>query len=449
MPTPASKHDTVFQSDDRGTPDDWGNLSVDTSGNGNDLTDGGTKGHILAASAGDFTADPEFNVTLRFNHNTGDTAGYIFSRQIVGLTERHGILVGNASSTSLQFVVNNGIVGTMTMPGSFPASGGDDVLLSWSGRPNPLTTAAGNAMFNEVRCWNETDGIVEGITFMSTIPNTLATADVVFGARHGALGTQDYGGRVIDICYSTRFHSSTETYANWIATPATPTLTARAPIEVPVPDVASNFGAEDELVGPQYALAAASAIRNGALTLSPLVNTIPMLGQAAFDDGTPDVARWRSDNVPASGVDTWYWLGAFSYYPPAGRNFNRLKVHLQIQYTDPQGDDTQFRVYSMNAHPDSLELAIPGETPADTLEYYYSTVTIPAATDDGSGTTGGDWYAFDPIKVARAPGDEHTMICIAVLPASGGPDYRIRAVHVEPLIVDADSPGDIDGLDFG
>lgn len=449
MPTPSPKHDTVFQSDDGGTPDDWAALSVDDSGNGNTLTDGGTKGHILAASAGDFTADPEFNVTLRFNHNTGDTAGYIFSRQIVGLTERMGILVGNASTTSLQFVVNNGIVGTMTMPGSFPASGGDDVLLSWSGRPNPLTTAAGNAMLNEVRCWNETDGIVEGITFTSTIPNTLSTADVVFGARHGALGTQDYGGRVIDICYSTRFHSSTETYANWIATPATPTLTGEAPIEVPVPDVASGFGNEDELVGPQFALGAASAIRNGAMTLSPLVNTIPMLGQGPFHSGAPDPSHWRSTNVPASGADTWYWIGAHSYYCPVPLNCNRLKVHLQIQYDDPLGSDSEFRVYSMNAHPDSLELALPGETPADALDYYYSTVTIAAATDHGNGTTGGAWYEFDPIRIARAPGDEHTMIAVAVHPAGVGasPDYRIRAVHVEPLIVDAGTPGD--GLDLG
>lgn len=445
MPTPSPKHDTVFQSDDGGTPDDWAALSVDDSGNGNDLTDGTTKGHILAASAGDFTASPEFNVTIRFNHNTGDTAGYIYSRQIVGLTERHGILVGNASTTSLQFVVNNGIVGTMTMPGNFPATGGDDVLLSWSGRPNPLTTAAGNAMLNEVRCWNETDGFVEGITFTSTVPSSIASADVVFGARHGALGTQDYGGRVIDIHYGTRFRSTTETYNDWIAAAPAFSPTGQTPLEVPVPDVASGFGAEDWLAGPVYGLSAAAAMRNGIMLASPLVNTIPMYGQGTFHDGAPDPSRWTSTNVPASGADTWRWIGAHTYYCPVGYQCNRLKVHLHIQYTDPQGDDTLVRVYSLNAPPDSLELALPGEESDDEQRFFYKEITIPAATDDSNGTTGGDWYSFAPMKIARAPGDEHTVIAIAILPASGGPDYRIRAVHVEPLPVDPDGPGD--GLD--
>src|SRR5688572_1090192 len=110
MPTPAPKHDTVFQSDDGGTPDDWAALSTDDSGNGLNLTNGTTKGSRLAAAAGSFTASPEFNVTIRFNHNTADASGYIFSRQQPAGTERMGILVGNATTTSLQFVINNAVV---------------------------------------------------------------------------------------------------------------------------------------------------------------------------------------------------------------------------------------------------------------------------------------------------------------------------------------------------
>lgn len=447
MPTPAPKHDIVFQSDDGGTPGTWAAaLVVDDSGNGNTLTQGvtgNTKGYILAASAGDFTVTPEFSVTLRINHNTGNTNGYIYSRQNAGSGERHGIRMDGAD---VDFVINNSVVLTHTLTG-LPGSGGDDLLIMWSGRPNPLTTGASDAVHNVFRIWNETDGTVSGGTFSSAVASDLGAADLVFGGRNTGIATQDYSGEVIDIAYGTRFHSPTEQWANWIGTPAAFTPTGRTPIEVPMPDAASGFGNEDELVGPVFALTAASARRNGLLTASPLVNAIPGRSLPTFLDGDPLPLRWTSTNVPASGADTWYWIGQLTYYPPAARNCNRLKVHLHIQYTDPQGDDTLVRVFSMNAHPDRLDLALPTEQPADTLEYYYATATIDAATDDGNATIGGSWYAFDPIKIARAPGDEHTLIGIAVLPASGGPDYRIRAVHVEPLVVDDDEPGD--GLDLG
>lgn len=448
MPTPSPKHDTVFQSDDGGTPDNWAALVVDDSGNGNTLTDGTTKGSLLAAAAGDFTAT-EWNVTIRFDHNTGDASGYIFSRQQPAGTQRMGILVGNASATSLEFVINNAIVGTMTMPGTYPASGGDVTVVSWSGRANPLTTGAANATHNEVRCWNETDLQVEGLNFSSAVISGLGTADVVFGARHAGLATQDYGGQVHDVHYGTRFRSSTETFNDWIQTAAAPALTGDAPLEVPVPDTASGFGAEDWLAGPVYALSAAATVRNGAITLSPLVNTIPMYGEPPFHSGVPDPARWQSDNVPNAGALDYRWVGAHTYYCPVPHNCNRLKVYLHIQVTDPQSDDTLFRVYSLNAHPDSLELAIPGLESADELEYYYSTITIDAAEDHGSSSLGGAWYSFDPIKIARAPGDEHTLVAIAVSADAAGTDYRIRSVHVEPLRVEANNPGDVGGLDLG
>lgn len=436
MPTPSPKHDTVFQSNDRGTPDNWSQLVLDQTGRGNDLTEGADHGSLLSAAAGDFAADGESNITIRANINE-DNTGFLYCRR--DADQRHALNL--IAADSIRAIVNGTVEQTVALPGSFPSPGGDDFVISWSGRANPLTTGASDAHYNELRIWNETDGVVAGASWTGETPS-LGGADLAFGARDPA-GNNSFDGEVIDIAYSTRFHSTTETHANWIATPSAPTLDGDAPIEVPTPNVDSGFGDQDWLVGPTFSLGAAGARRNGPLVLSPLLNSIPMLSTGTFLDDVPDPSRWSSDNVPSAGADAWNWIGQFTYYPSAGVNFNRLKCWVHLQIDGPFADDSFLRIYSMNAHPDSLELAIPGEPAADSLEYFHAQVTMPSAQTDGAAATGGAWYEFDPIKIARAPGDEHTLIAVALLAGDPTLSWRIRALHVEPLIVAPDA-GDID-----
>lgn len=446
MPTPSPKFDTVFQSDDGGTPDSWSSLARDESQNNDDLVEETDWAYELGANAARFTNE-EINVTIRFDHNTNDS-GFLYNRRS-GSSNIQG-LRANASSVTL--FIDGSQVLEVDIPGSLPSSGGDDIVISYSARPNPLTTGSSDAYYNEIRMWNETDDAVSGGSVTSTAPD-VSDVDIIFGAR-GTPGGVDYTGEVIDIAYSDKFHSTEETYTNWIATPSSEAETAEAPIEVPFPPT-DTLDASDEIAGPVYTLGAASAVRNGLMTASPQVNSLPMSSLPDFFEGTePTPARWRSDNVPTSDGNTWHWIGQYTWYPPVGLNVNRFycRVHLQAFDSGTDGPyETFIRVYSMNAHPDSLELALPQEDEDDAIEYFFAGAS--STTDHGSSDTGGEWLEIGDIKIARAPGEQHTMIGVAARIGTGTTPsehrWRLRAVTVEPMTTAATNPGDADGLAGG
>lgn len=449
MSTPSPKHDTVFQSDDGGTPDDWTALIVDDGQHGEDLTSGTTYGYLTGGGAGRYTVAGGFCVVARVTLHTTTTRMILNFRD--GTVDEFTFRM--ATGSVLRLRINDTTILDVNIP-SLPTSPTTHTcVVSVCGTPNPLTTGATDAFWYEMRCWNESNSNeVSGNSIAGPAIDISGSPDVVWGAQTTA-GANEFTGEIIDLYYGARFHSSIEILRDWITAASAPTLTADAPIEIPVPDTSSGFASSDECVGPALSLAAASLHNNSLLTASPVVNMIPVV--QTFQQGTqPDTTRWASDNVQDTDV-TWYWVGAYAWYPPVGLNYNKLKCHVHLQAYDSGVSGpytTRVRVYSMSAHPDSLDLAIPGESPAEELTYYYDTQS--SSTDHGSGATGGEWLTFSSFPIARAPGEEHTFIGVAVriVTGSGTPSehrWRLRAVHVEPVAEEADNPGVGDGLHFG
>lgn len=434
MPTPTPKHDTVFQSDDGGTPDDWTALIVDDAQHGEDLTSGTTYGYRTGANSARYTVADGWCVQARVEAHTTSN-GAIFARDDAGTVN---LGFGFDGASGVNFVVNGSTLKTLTIASLPTSPTTDTVVIHWAGIPNPLTTGASDAYHNEIRIWNEDNSnAVVGTNFTSAIPDLSTPPDTIWGAADTS-GTSAYDTDVIDLAYHARFHSTTEAYRDWISAASAPTLTGDAPIEVPVPDEGSGFGRSPELVGPVHAMAAAASRRNKLLTASPLINTV-MLDDPWESGTTPDITQFGGTKVP--GETTWYWYGQFSYLCPIEWTYNRLKpwVHVQMNDTGTGGPYTfNCRVYSMSAHPYANDLSFPGIEPLDTVEYYYSEKTL--AADHGNGTTGGAWMDFDPTLIARMSDGEHTLIGLAIKITGGTTpsenEFRIRALSLEPLFVE-------------
>lgn len=442
MADPVAKHDTEYLAN-AATPT-FAQLATDLTDHDQDFTDATTYCWLSSGSASRFAlSDDGATIGVRVDlDNTSSGYGYSMT---AGGTVRWGWQING--SGSLLCVIGNLVVSTIALPAVGVTA--DTFVIHWAMTPNVLTTGASDAWHSEVRIWNETESDrVGGANFSHAEPD-LTSCQVVWGARNIS-GSSTLGEDMHDVLWSSRFHSVAEAHNDWIAPDSSRSFDSSTPIEVPTPDLASNFGDDGEFAGPHYAMAVAGTAANALTTASPAVNLVFVESPWMTNSHLLD-QYWDDDFFGATSYDAAL---QYTFLRPVPAAANYLKCRLHVQLHDPEAEDDyrlNVRIYSANRPPLAGGIAQVGDPLPPQAVTYADTQQLQA--EHGSGTTGGAWIDFDPIRVSRTPDREHTMLVIAwhlddpsVHGGLSNAAVRFRALSVEPLQTLDTSPGVPDGI---
>lgn len=415
-----AKDDTRFLSRDPATGGTG--LEVDLSHQADNLSVGTSSVYEASGARWDFTTLPwAVDVALVMNDTS---AGYLYSRETGGL----GIRL-QATAGDIEALVDGVVVATVT---PVDAANEDEQVITWSMEANPLTTGASDAARSELRCYNRSSGGYVQHVVTHAMPSA-AAATAIWGARTTA-GADAFDGQLLELRWSVgRFHPASETREDFVALTAPPTLVFESRREVPVPTRDSDVGAHGQFAGPVYQAVAAALHQTDLRQAGAIV--AELYRSPATLDNSPLTVR-RLDDPDGDG---FILHGSFLVHRPVPRPANRLqvRVHVQAWRVDAElPSPITIRCYSMARTPLGLA-GNAGPLPAWTR--FYQEVEVEA--NDGSGTTGGAWYTFDPLRIARDGTGDGTYLALAW---SVGGDaeladnqrFRIRAWTVEPGIVD-------------
>ena len=383
-------------------------------------------------------ATPPLAIEVVCTANSTD-AGYLYTHESASA----GLRISVAAGPIVAFRLYNAGLATLSVTVSGVAGAREDLVIGWSMEANPFTTGASDAYRSRLSAWNTTDGTYFQATVTHAVPAD-ATGRAVWGASD-SLGTNAYTGAITAVRWSVgRFHPAAEVREDFIATSSTPTLAFATRREVPVPTRASGAGDDGRFAGPIYMAAAASLrladIRQASALLAEDYRDAP-----TQDTSPPAVRQW----LDPDGSTLWF-LGQHLEHRAVPRTCNRLhvRVHVQAWRVDASGpDDVVLRVYSMSRPVGPGMVNGPHASP---WVRFYQEVTINSA--DGSGTTGGNWYDLDPLRIARDPTHDGTWLAIAVMvvDANGGgiadQRWRVRAWSVEPGVIDSAGELPLGGL---
>ena len=339
-------------------------------------------------------------------------AGYIFARY--SGTTRMGIRWNG--SNGFQLVVNNAVARTLST-----VSDGYYVF-HWSMAEDPLNP--GNVV-SEVRCWDQTTGYQDGVTWSHTAP-TLAGTDIIWGAQVTA-GTNTTGGALFSAGYLLHDTSHLQVRRDMVIAPAAPALEGETAIEVPMPDALTVWGEQDSVAGPVHWVAADAVAANRLLLGSPLVN-LQWDSPEAFDTDTISAHPWW---IPAPSGSGYVGL-PFTWRRPVPLTFNRVRVRVYFRGVFGASSAVlhtyNLTVYSCSRRPDSDE----------PMTVYSDTQGVGPINDWTTGP--GRWIEFDSVRVARTEDNSHSWFAVGfdVDPGVGEEFalFHVHAVVIEPLSVE-------------
>lgn len=416
-----AKDDTRFLGVDYGAG--LTDLAADLSQYADSLTVGTSCIHEASGTRWDPT--PPLAIELDVLLDSTDD-GFLFVREGTLSGLRLTVAVGGVISAR----VNGSVIASVTVPSLGPSR----VVIGWSMEPNVFTTGASNAIRSELRAWNvDSEEFVQAVATHAT-PATAAVS-AIWLART-TTGSSAFTGAAYQLRWSVgRFHPAAETREDLIEQTAEPTLTLATRREVPVPTRASGAGDDGHFAGPIYK-AVAAGLGQADLRQAGYIVAEQYTLPETLSESFPAVR-----SVEAPGAPEFTMLGQFFVHRPIPLPCNRLKVRVQIQAWRVDAADPDYihvRCYSLSRPPLGLASTIGPEPP---LVRYYREVTVESA--DGSGTTGGHWYTFDLIEVARDESGLGTWLGLAfyVEDQGGGGTadqrWRVRAWTVEPGVEDA------------
>jgi hypothetical protein len=369
---------------------------------------------------------------------TNSDGGYIYTHESASA----GLRIQIHAGPSIRAHINNGGIAAMTIAPAGVGAGAETLVVSWSCEANPLTTGAGNAARSTLRCWNVTDGTYTMATTTHVVP-TDATGRAIWGAAD-ATGTTAFTGGITEIRWSVgRHHPACESREDFDALTAAPTLVFSPRREIPVPTRASGVGDDGMFAGPVY-MAVSAALRQ-----QDIRQASALVGECYIDDPAQDTTPPAVRQLVDPNGSTLWFLGQYFERRPVPRTCNRLhvRVHIQAYRVDASPpDDIRVRVYSSNRPhgTGTVNGALAG------LVSFYQEITVNSA--DGNGTTGGAWYTFDPLRIARTTGQEGTWLALAFIVEDDGGGgiadqrWRVRAWHVEPGVIDSGGELPLGGL---
>ena len=427
-----AKDDTRYLGVDNGSG--LADLAADLSQLADDLTVGTSCVH--EASGSRWNPTPPLAIELAVLLDLTDT-GYLFVREGVGSGLRLSVAAGG--------IIEARVNGTLIASVSVPSLGPSEVVIGWSMEPNVFTTSAANAIRSELRAWNvDSEEFVQTVATHAT-PATPATS-AIWLARTTA-GASAFTGSASQLRWSVgRFHPAAETREDFIEETLEPTLALATRREVPVPTRASGAGDDGHFAGPIYK-AVAAGLGQADLRQAGFIVAEHYRSPETLSESFPAVR-----SVAALGAPEFTMLGQYFVHRPVPLPCNRLKVrvHIQAWRIDSADPDYIFiRCYSMSRPPLGLANNL-GLGPQPPLVRYSREVVVESA--DGSGTTGGHWYTFDLLEIARDGTGLGTWLGLAfyVEDQGGGGTadqrWRVRAWTVEPGIEDTAGTLPLGGL---
>jgi len=416
---PNAKDDTRFYSTTSA------GLEVDLSQLADDISVGTNSFFESGAQARWDVSHPaawELDVTM----NDTDT-GYLFTYESGGSGARLQLTTGGV----IDAYVDGSSVAQVTVPDI--DAGGDNVIISWSTEANPYTTGAGNAVRSELRVFNVDDGSFDqDIVTHAAITSVSATAIWLARSTGGSLA---FSGTANELRFSAgRFHPAAEAREDFVANTSAPTLTMETRREINVPTRDAGTGDDNQFAGPIY-MSTAAGIEQADLRQASHIWAERYRDQPDLDE---TIQTNRALAVPDDTDFTF--AGQYLLHRPVSKSVNRLlvRVHVQSFRTDiATPDNVLIRCYSMNRPSSGIEGFV-GPVPVWTR--FFREITVNA--DDGSGTTGGAWYTFDHIEIARDENDDGTWVALAFEvedDGGGGTEdqrWRIRAWTGEPGVED-------------
>lgn len=401
---------------------------TDLSHQADNITAGTSSAWEASGTRWDFTTRPwcvDLVVTCSSTQN-----GYLYSRETGG----NGIRLSIAAGPIVEARVDGTLVASVTVTGITTAEG---LAVSWSMEANPLTTGAGDAVASYLHVINTTDSTFFSARELHAAPTaapTAAAAIAIWGAQTAA-GASRFTGTITLCRWSVgRVHPAAESREDLVGLTAAPTLAFSSRLERPVPTRASGIGAAGYFAGPVWQFAARALkevdLRQASGVMQLLPRSAPTLSNAPAA-----VRSWASPDG-----DGYVFFGQYLAHVPLPLPVNRLQVRVQLQCwrvdADPP-DYVRVRCYSMNRPPGP---GVVGNAPQAWTRFF---VTESALVDDGSGTTGGAWYSFDPLLCARDKSGRGTWLALAFLVEDDGGGgvadqrWRVRSWTVEPGIIDS------------
>lgn len=418
---PNAKDDTRFYSTTSA------GLEVDLSHQADDILVG-TNSYYESGAQARWDVYP-CTIELDLTFNDTDT-GYLYTYEVGG----QGVRIVLAANGVIDAYVDGSSVAQVTVPDI--DAGGDNVIVSWSMEANPRTTGASDALRSELRVFNIDDSSYTQDVATHAQPTSVSST-VVWLARTSG-GSAAFTGTANSLRFSFgRFHPAAEAREDLVGLTTAPSLDLETRLEVPVPTRASGIGAHDYFAGPVYKFVSAG------LGQSDLRQAGYIWAEHFTDDPDQDESFPTNRDLAVPDAAGFTLLGQYMVARPVPKTCNRLKIRVQVQAwrTDANpADDIVIRAYVMN-RPPIPAANLPAPHPA--WDRRFASVTVNA--NDGSGTTGGDWYEFDLLEVVRTPGGGGTIVGLAfdVQDAGGaGPTsaqrWKVRAWTGEPGLEEVD-----------
>jgi hypothetical protein len=421
--SPQDVEDVVFYGDSAtGT---WSELAIDDSGEDTNLTAGMTYAYESSSARANLTTRRTVDIVIE--HDDTVASGTLWSWNRSSEIDRINL---NSGDTITVFVDGSSII---THSIANVSATTEEFVISWAMEPNPDTIDSTDAMRSELHVYNVDQSTYETSVATHAAP-TAGVGDVVFGAQDTS-GTGDYDGTITAIRLSSGFHSSTEMYETFVSQSSAPTLVGKALAPMPMPERSQvALGDDGHFAGPIHIMATAAAQNQRALLWSPVVNDYNRDG----DIVNTNVADGY--NVSYSMTNgALVRLGHAYYRPlPVGCTHVIPRVHIQVDH-GTSAPDTVLSVYSMSQ---PGPISRPNTSPNQYEEYYVSAVKA----DDGNTTLGGgDWVTLGKLKIAYDNTLGASYFAVGTnIPDGVGSDYRISAVTLTPVFVEAG-----DGLGFG
>jgi hypothetical protein len=391
---PNSKGDTRFSSVDGGAG--LADLALDLSQLADDIVVGVSSVYEGAAQARwDVGAPAAWELDI---DATDTDAGYLFTYEAGG----SGVRLQLAAAGVIDAYVDGVSIAQVTVA-SIDA-GGDRVIISWSMESNPYTTGAGDAVRSELRALNLDDGTHYQVTSTHAGPSSVAATAVWLAST--SAGANAFTGTANALRFSAeRFHPTAEAREDFDALTPAPTLVLEERVESPVPSRVSAAGDDDQFTGPVYMAAAAGIVPTDVLQAG---RDWAVRYRFAVDHSEVPSAP-RSLAVPGDGAFTF--LGQYAVLRVMPRPVNRLVVRVQVQSwrTDAMPpDNVVLRAYLMNRPPTGL---VDVQGPQPQWVRFWAELTV--LVEDGDGPTGGAWYEFEPIGIARDDGNDAVWCVLA------------------------------------
>jgi hypothetical protein len=427
-----SKADTVFLALPAGAG--VAALADDVSQYRTDLTDNTDYCFEQPSARAAITYPREISLVLDL-HNT--TSGTLLKHGEEGLNNDHTYRI-TVSGGSINCYENGNLRIDSALPG---VGGGDETfLIHWS------TRAEGTSVRSELYIRNLDDN---SEAFVQTT-HAAGTTDVNWALW---VNGDDFDPgpatltRWASLRIGKRFHSTTEAREDWVAQTTPPAITARR--RAPVLTFATSdldLAQDDYPAGPVYAMALQQARESDSRMLGPLVNLRPRRPYAESNLYMPEeYFRYAPDTNDYHFCLRYLW----HVRVPPKCNRVRARIHVQV-YGFGALCDLKFRLYSVQ----------PAGAPLIPLNPFgwFAGPAVSLTADHGP-TGVGEWVDLGECKIAEKPNAPHEGWTIFMLGFSfnfdaGDPNesdtfFKVKAVVIEPVFVEAEDGLDLAGVEEG